>query len=193
MDFEDEGDRRQGLAAGEPLPPDDWDGFHRSARLEALYTSQRPYLAGYFRRNAPAQDVGDLVQECFRKLVSAKGAFAANLDKPGAYLAQTAQNILKNRYRSSSRHQQSAHHSFEDQDIAGPDPHHALEARDMIRRAEQAIARLGTTTQDVFLMHRFENLSYEEIARIKGMSTKRVEKHIAKALAAVRKARDSQA
>lgn len=191
MDFEDENDRRQTMDAAEPLPPDDWGGFRRNAQLEALYTDQRPYLAGYFRRNARTQDVNDLVQECFRKLVSAKGSFAANLDKPGAYLARTAENILKNRYRASGRHQQSAHHSFEDQEIAGPDPHSALEARDMIRRAEQAIARLGTTTQDVFLMHRFENLSYEDIARIKGMSIKRVEKHIAKALAAVRQARDA--
>lgn len=95
MDFDDEEERRHGANSADPLPPDDWDGFQRSARLEALYTAQRPYLAGYFRRNAHPQDVGDLVQECFRKLVSAKGAFAANLDKPGAYLARTAHNNLE--------------------------------------------------------------------------------------------------
>lgn len=38
-----------------------------------------------------------------------------------------------------------------------------------------------------------EDLSYQEIARIKGMSIKRVEKHITKALVAVRKARETQA
>jgi RNA polymerase sigma-70 factor (ECF subfamily) len=41
-------------------------------------------------------------------------------------------------------------------------------------------------------MHRFDDLSYPEIARIKGMKVKRVEKHIAKALVAIRKARDAQ-
>jgi len=189
MDFDEQG--RLGIAEHGVSLPEDWDLSLHQSRLEELYTSQRPFLSSYFRRNAHPQDVSDLVQECFRKLMSAKGSFAANLDKPGAYLARTAQNILKNRYRSSIRQEHSAHHSFDDQEIAGPDPHMALEARDTIRRAEQAIARLGITTQEVFLMHRFENLSYEDIARIKGMSTKRVEKHIAKALAAVRKARDS--
>lgn len=193
MDFEEEDDRRRAPAPADPLPPDDWDGFGRAARLEALYAAQRPHLAGYFRRRAHPQDVGDLVQECFRKLVAAKGGFAAHLDNPRAYLARTAQNILKNRSRSHVRHRQAEHHSFEDHAIAGPDPHAALEARDMIRRAEQAIAALGTTTQDVFLMHRFENLDYEEIARIKGMSIKRVEKHISKARVALRKARDMDA
>lgn len=194
MSFDDsESEGRRGHSVADPLPPDDWAGFDRAARAEALYAAHRPRLAGMFRRNVPPQEVGDLVQESFRRLFSAKGIFAAHLDNPGAYLAQTARNILKNRARSGVRHHHGAHHSFEDQDIAGPDPHAALEARDMIRRVETAIARLSTTTQDVFLMHRFEDLSYQEIARIKGMSIKRVEKHIAKALVAVRKARETQA
>lgn len=194
MSFDDsESEERRGHSVADPLPPDDWAGFDRAARAEALYAAHRPRLAGLFRRNVPPQDVADLVQESFRRLFSAKGIFAGHLDNPGAYLAQTARNILKNRARSGARHHHGAHHSFEDQDIAGPDPHAALEARDMIRRVETAIARLSPATQDVFLMHRFEDLSYQEIARIKGMSIKRVEKHITKALVAVRKARETQA
>ena len=38
-------------------------------------------------------------------------------------------------------------------------------------------------------MHRFEGLSYPEIARIKGISVKTVESHMSRALAAIRRAR----
>lgn len=193
MDYDDsEQDGRRGLDAADPLPPDDWSGFGRTARAEALFAAQRPLVAGIFRRNVPPQDVADLVQETFRRVLSATRTRAGLLDAPAAYVAVAARSILKNRARSGVRNLGGAHHSFEEQDIAGPDPHAALEARDMLRRAEEAVVRLGPATRDIFLMHRFDDLSYAEIAAIKQMSPKRVEKHIAKALAAIRKARDTQ-
>lgn len=193
MDYDDsEKDRRRGLDAADPLPPDDWAGFGSTARAEALYAAQHRQVAGIFRRSVPPQEVGDLVQETFRRVFSARGHGAGLLDAPAAYVASAARSILKNRARSGVRNLHALHHSYEEQDIAGPDPHAALEARDMIRRVEDAIARLAPATRDVFLLHRFDDLSYPEIARIKGMKVKRVEKHIAKALVAIRKARDAQ-
>lgn len=193
MDYDDsEQDGRRSLDAADPLPPDDWTGFGCTARAEALYAAQRPLVAGIFRRSVPPQDVGDLVQETFRRVFSAKGQSAGLLDAPAAYVAAAARSILKNRARSAVRNHGAAHHRYEEQDIAGPDPHAALEARDMLRRAEDAVARLSPVTRDIFLMHRFDDLSYAEIAAIKQMSPKRVEKHIAKALVAIRKARDTQ-
>lgn len=193
MDYDDsEKDGRRGLDAADPLPPDDWAGFGATARAEALYAAQHHQVAGIFRRSVPPQEVADLVQETFRRVFSATGNRVGLLDAPAAYVAAAARSILKNRARSGVRRLHTAHHSYEEQDIAGPDPHAALEARDMIRRVEDAIARLSPATRDVFLMHRFDDLSYVEIAKIKQMSPKRVEKHIAKALVAIRKARDTQ-
>lgn len=193
MDYDDsEKDGQRGLYAADPSPPDDWAAFSRTAHAEALYAAQRPLVAGIFRRNVPPQEVADLVQETFRRVFSAMGNRIGLLDAPAAYVAAAARSILKNRARSGVRNLHGAHHSYEEQDIAGPDPHAALEARDLIRRVEDAIAGLNPATRDVFLMHRFDDLSYAEIARIKGMRPKRVEKHIAKALIAIRKARDTQ-
>lgn len=57
-----------------------------------------------------------------------------------------------------------------------------------IARAEKAIARLPDRTREVFIMHRFEDLSYERIARRLGIDVKEVEAHIAATLVAVRRA-----
>lgn len=191
MDDDDDPTDRRGTAPGDPLPPNDWAGFNHADRAEALYVAHQARVAGIFRRNVPPQEVGDLVQETFRRLFSAKGIAAGFMEAPAAYLAAAARTILKNRKRSGVRSQLHAHHSFEDHEIAGPDPHATLEHRDMLRRIEEAIAKLDPTTRDVFLMHRFDDLSYSEIGRIKGMNEKAVEKHIVKALIAFRKARDT--
>lgn len=192
MDYDNAPSASRGFPADAPLPPGDWAGHGHEARMEELYASHRARIAGIFRRSVPPQDVPDLVQETFRRLISARGHGAGFLDAPSAYLASAARSILKNRKRSGVRGHAEAHQSFEEHHVAGPDPHTALEQRDLLRRAETAIAALSTTTRDVFLMRTFDNLDYSDIARIKGMSVKRVEKHVSKALKAIRKARDAQ-
>ena len=192
MDFEDDPSNRRALSSGDPLPPGDWEGAGAAGRAEAIYAAERRYVTAIFRRSVPPQEVPDLVQETFRRLFSAKGTGTGLLQASRAYVATAARAILKNRARSGVRNQTHAHHSFEDHDVAGPDPHAALEHRDTLRRVEDAIARLNPTTRDVFLMQTFDDLSYSEIARIKGISEKAVENHLVKARMAIRKARDTQ-
>ena len=57
-----------------------------------------------------------------------------------------------------------------------------------VARAEAAIAGLPELTREVFVLHRFEELSYERIARRQGIDVKEVEGHIAATLIAVRRA-----
>jgi len=62
-----------------------------------------------------------------------------------------------------------------------------------IARIEWAIARLPKRTRDVFLMHRFDDLSYDRIAHRLGISVKAVEREIARVLCAIREAREDHA
>ena len=57
-----------------------------------------------------------------------------------------------------------------------------------IARAEAAIAGLPELTREVLFMHRFEDLSYERIARRQGLDVKEVEGHIAATLIVLRRA-----
>ena len=189
MELEDDKHREQILGEGEPLPPSDWTGLGQVAGMEAPYTAHQPALARYLRRHAPSQDIGDIVQECFRRLAAKSGAALALIEYPGAYLVTTARNLLADRARAADARLQSQHHSFDENDVAGPDPHVELEAREALRRVERAISRLKPQTGSIFVMHRFDGLSYEEIAQAKGISVKGVEWHIAQAMIAIRKAR----
>lgn len=55
-------------------------------------------------------------------------------------------------------------------------------------RAEEAVAGLPELTREVFYMHRFEDLTYERIARRLDIEVKEVERHIAATLIALRRA-----
>jgi RNA polymerase sigma-70 factor (ECF subfamily) len=190
MDYDDgEQDRRPALAASDPLPPEDWIGFEAHSRATALYAAHRPELTGFFRNRAPAQDVADLLQECFRRFFSNRSYPRVLLEEPRAYLFETARNLVAERHRRRGRALANDHHSFEDHAVAGTDPHEAIEARDQLRRVEQALAKLSPLTRTIFLLHRFDGLRYEEIAATQGVKVKRVEKEIAKAMLAIRRAR----
>lgn len=181
-----------GTGAGDPLPPDDWSGHRRSARLDAIYAQHQPELRRYLAARAPRQDVGDLVQDCFRNLAASKGHAIALVETPGAYLVRTARNLLAMRARSDKRRMRAEHDSFDETAIAGPDPHRALEARDTVRRIEACLARMKPKTREILLMHRFDGLSYHEIAEAKGLTVKGVEWQIAKAMRAIEQARTAR-
>jgi RNA polymerase sigma-70 factor (ECF subfamily) len=67
------------------------------------------------------------------------------------------------------------------------DPHPQLEARDMLRRLEGAVAKLPLRTREIFLAHRLDGLTYTEIAARTGLSVKGVEKQMSKAIHQVRR------
>ncbi len=189
MDFEEDQEGRSAYAAGDPLPPADWEAFGRSARIEAIYAAHHPRLTRFFRGRANGQDVGDLVQEVFSRF-AATGTFAASLvERPGAYLFKAARSLLAEHARADERHLRSQHDSLDDEQQDATDPHAALEARDELRRAEETILGLSPLTREIFLLHRLDHMSYPEIARIRGLSVKTVESHMTKALAALRRSR----
>ncbi|MGQ2929714.1 MAG: RNA polymerase sigma factor [Sphingopyxis sp.] len=193
MDYDDStATAASGVSASDPLPPEGWMPQNAAICAATVLDEQRPRLARFFGRRAGAQDVGDLVQECFRRLISS-GAYPRVLaEQPAAYLFRTARNLLAERHRTDERRMAADHQSYEEPEISGPDPHAALEARDQMRRVAAALDRLKPQTRDIFLMHRFEGLSYEEIAAARGIGVKGVEKQIAKAMVAVRRARSAR-
>lgn len=62
-----------------------------------------------------------------------------------------------------------------DTDPATPDP-------EMLRRLEDAMLALPRLTRNIFMAHRLDDMDYGRIAELTGLTTRQVERHIAKAL-----------
>jgi RNA polymerase sigma factor (sigma-70 family) len=56
------------------------------------------------------------------------------------------------------------------------------QAHELIERIEKSLAAANPRTREAFLLHRFDGMSYGEIAQQLGISTRAVTNHIAKAV-----------
>jgi len=173
--------------AGVPSLPDDRSAA-QAPMLDRLYRGQAARLLGFFARRTSRQDAEDLVIESFVRFAGASAVRGGCVDDPEAYLQEVAKNVLRNRARAAF------HRSVCDVDIeqeaADPaeDPVRALEARDMLRRMEAALARLSPKTRAIFVAHRLDGATYADLAERHGLSVKGVEWHMSKAIALLHRA-----
>ena len=66
------------------------------------------------------------------------------------------------------------------------------EQQELLERMEAIMLRLPRMTRDIFLAHRLDDMPYEEIARRTGLTTRQVERHIARAILALVRGLDDQ-
>ena len=62
----------------------------------------------------------------------------------------------------------------------------------LLKRLEDAVAKLPPLTREVFLAHRVQTLSYEQIAERNGLTVRGVERHIASAICQLDKLLDAR-
>jgi len=110
------------------------------------------------RRGRSEQDAEDLVQEAFVRLACYEREQA--VEKPEAFLMKTALNLS----------------------IDAPGTEDVLLSRERLARLSECVARMNDKTRTIFLAHRLDGMSYQEIGRLHGLSISSVEKHIAKAM-----------
>lgn len=149
--------------------------------IEALYRDEAPQLARYFERRAPRDDVRDLVQESFRRILRHRP------DQPGSFLGRTAANLLIEVRRMAARRHARAHVRYEDADAPMFDPLPQLEARDQLARLQAVLDQLKPKTRNIFLMSRIDGMTYAEIADVYGISEEGVKKQVATAMQRVRR------
>lgn len=141
-------------------------------------------LTGFFaKRVSPRDDVDDLVQEVFLRLIQrGNGQPIESMEK---YLFQSAANVLRDRYRRQQTRDHDMHESYEDFKYSGSEitPERVLIGKETVSQVVAALDDLPMRTRDVFVLRGFEKYKYTEIARMMNISTRTVEKHMAKALA----------
>jgi RNA polymerase sigma factor (sigma-70 family) len=135
--------------------------------------------AALMRRGRSEQDADDLVQEAWIRLACYQQDQV--VAKPEAFLMRAALNLSIDAHRTRASHGEEV--LLDDVVLidATPSAEAVLLARERLARLSVCLSRLNDKTRAIFLGHRIDGMSYQEIARLHGLSISSVEKHIAKA------------
>ena len=155
--------------------------------VAALYATEQDRLRRrLIGRGLSAQQAADAVQELFLRLLRAP---RAELRDPSAYLSRAADSIAIDHWRREQRSRLLF--AVEEPDaLAIPDPGPSAEAplveQQRFADLEQELAALPPRSREVLLLHKFEELSYAEIAQRLGISRNTVMVHLANAMRLLR-------
>ena len=154
-----------------------------SEGITGLYRTEKGRLSRIIERivgNASTAD--ELVQDAFSNLVSTSRK--TQIDDPKAYLTRAVRNLAINHLRHLH---QGVEVSVDEQvynAIADnrPSPEMELLYREELRRLLDALATLPPRRREIFILHRFEGISYGELANRFELSKRTVVNHVFNAL-----------
>ncbi|MBY0424675.1 MAG: RNA polymerase sigma-70 factor [Cytophagales bacterium] len=124
----------------------------------------------------------DLVQESFIKLWSGRDHLEIKISLK-SYLYRMAINAAFEHINRSQRFESLSEATPEPKHDAVNETIHSQDAQDLISKA---IERLPPACKTVFVMHRYEDMSYKEIAETLQIAEKTVENQMGKALKLLR-------
>ena len=151
--------------------------------LEALAQRYRGALNRFFeRRAARADDTEDLTQEVFLRLASRREG--GEIERLDGYIFQTAASVLTDRARRRTARCADRHVEYEfcPELVEEVSPERVLLAREQVAMVRTVLERLPDRVRAAFVLHRFEELGYAEIAKRLGVSVSSIEKYISQAL-----------
>jgi RNA polymerase sigma-70 factor (ECF subfamily) len=149
--------------------------------LRAWMVQYGPALRRYFMKKVSAAEAEDLVQDVFLS-VQARGA-GAEIENIEGYLFRAAANVLVRR-RQRRTWDWDRHAALDEAPEPSDDlsPERVLMGKEAVDRLAHALADLPPRTAEAFFLHRFEDMTYEAIARRMGVSVKAVEDLMRRAL-----------
>jgi RNA polymerase sigma factor (sigma-70 family) len=161
------------------------------SRVEILYREQGAALRRRLRaRLGSSDEANEILHDAFARLLGARPLLG--LREPRAFLNRIVRNLLIDRLRRRSARPVHVAIDSERESAVPPDQEQAIELEQMRRRYRQVIDAFPPRMRHVFELHRFENLSYKEIAERLDISTRTVEWHIAEAIVRLSKGLDGE-
>ena len=137
------------------------------------------------RKLSCSQTAADLTQDVFLKLVSARPE--EPLQNPRAYLYRIASNLLVDHFRKTgSRDTVSEEAVLESLPDEEPDPERTILAQNSMEQLRNVIRQLPPRQREILILHKFEELTYAEIADRLGLSKNTVMVHMMRALSTCR-------
>lgn len=159
-------------------------------RFEAFLREEREALFKFLIARLPTdEDAQDAVQESLIRMIRYRDS-----EPPEAWkrlLYRIAVNVANDQHRYARSHHTAAHVTMEDALDATPtdEPAHDehLARQEELAAVAEVILTLSPRCREIFLLNRVEGMTYVQVAETCGISLKAVEKHMTKALAALRR------
>ncbi|PVM84134.1 RNA polymerase subunit sigma-24 [Caulobacter radicis] len=170
----------------DPAPPVVGDQRREIDSIAQAHTGDlRRFLAA---REVDPWEREEIVQESFLRLAAYPSVAA--LENPRAFLFRVAENLMRDRRRRARARRQDRHEPIDDHDLTdpGPEPDVVVQHREALARTRAAILALDEPMRTAFVMSRYREMSYAEIAAAMKISVKTVEKYVSAALAQLRRA-----
>ena len=152
-------------------------------RLLKAFLEHESRLRGYLRRFTDSNDdIDDICQESM--LRSLEAANDRHVQHPSAFLFGIARNLIRKRFERKSRSLIDFIADFTPDDYAADvrSLDDIMDHHERLTRYDEAIARLPSQCQRVFVMRKVYGYSHQEIAGMLRISIKTVENHISSGL-----------
>lgn len=158
--------------------------------FDQFVRDQREALVTYLCTRLPTEaDAQDAAQESLARLVRYRDT--EPLDTWRLLLYRIAVNVANDQLRRAKARYAKGHVPYEEalNDLPSDDSpqDEQVAAQQMMAQFWDVILSLPPRTQEVFVLNRVEGMSYAQIAGHCRVSEKAVEKHMSRALAAIRK------
>lgn len=157
--------------------------------LARVLVNERPRVLRFLAARGAGDEAEDVFHDLWQRLL---GTPAQPIADPIAYLFRAAENVLRDRRRSTvsrQRRQQDWHDlSVSEHDEAVGE--RVLIARQRLREAEAVLAAQGPRVSEVFRRYRLDGIGQAAIAREMGVSLSLIEKDLQKAYRALSQLRE---
>ena len=155
--------------------------------INVLYADEQKRLERFLvRRGVPASSAADIVQDAFVNMLRVP---LGEVRDARSYLFRTARNLAVDAARADRRWARTFDDEGAGADIAdpAPAPDAAIASREELAELAAALDALPPRAREVLVLHKFERLSYAEIAVRLGISKNTVMAHMVKAMSALRR------
>ena len=166
--------------------------LHDKPLLDRIFLKSRGPLFAYLQRSVRSvEQCEDLLHDCYVRLMGSLPPLRGESDTR-AYLFTIARNLMIDSFRTEARRGYANHIPLEEVELRTeqPEPPDAFETERLRGRLRSALMGLSPPVREVFRLSRFEELTYEEIARRLAVSTRTVERRMSHALETLRLALD---
>lgn len=154
----------------------------REKKIKEIFLGHRQELYAFLvRKLKNVETAADLTQETFLRLLGAEALMS--IKNPRAYLFRTANNLVTDHYRSAyNKAMISSDFNWNEIYDMNPLQDQVVLSREELDIVKGAIMSLPPRGKEVFILHKFDGLSYAAIARKLGISKNTVIVHMVRSL-----------